>query len=360
MKHLKTFVIALLVVIVAALSASCGGSSIGVGQPQSIEQAGQQNTDEQINLDELPAFPLDEEGTADDSASQARGVSWLSHPNHLTPAWNVLGAIDPGDPGCYLLQGQKINFGAKSIGYLAAAMYKIPVGALEPDLLDMKVAAQIGAPTDTYYTAIANFTAMHWQFSGPLNSPSWYTDMTSLGYDFTGPGGNMYIVLIALPGQSLHITDITLNFKDGEKPDGNPNGDPNGGPGDGSDDDGDVTWWNVWGEAYNNYSTLDPYASKLVTFENLGTGVVYSTITAANGHWGMNLPTGHYIFNVQDSEVLMDVSAVPAEHIDYLYDGGSIGLKVDLNNTGQIVYMDDRADYFGSVVPMPLITAAGY
>lgn len=342
MKHLNTFVISLLVVIFAALATSCGGTNIGISQPDNNALAGAQNIDGQINLNELPAFPLDEENAADDSLGQDKGASWLNHPNHLAPDWNVLGGIDPGDPGCYLLQGQKINFGAQSVGYLAAAMYKIPLGATEVDLLDMKVAAQIGAPTDNYFAAIANFTAMHWQFYGPLNSPSWNTDMTSLGYDFTGPGGNMYVVLIALPGQSLHISDITLNFKDGDKPTGKP------------------TWWNVYGQAFEDYITSTPHAAYQVTFEDIHTGVTYTTMTSSAGRWGMNLPTGEYQFYIDSNEMLLDVSG-PVAMIDYIYQADGIGIRVDLDNTGHIVYQDvNYAAYAGSVVPMPLITANNF
>ncbi len=340
MKRLNTYVITVFVLIIAVLAASCGASTIGAGQEGPAADDGQLAAGEQAVFDQLPAIPFDD--PAQDAAGAGKGVSWLSHPNHLAPWASFLGGIDPGDPNCYLLKGLKAGTpGTDKRSHIAFAIYQIPLGALEPDLLEMKVAAQIGAPTDKYYAAIANFSGMHWQFYGPLNAPSWYTDMTTLGYDFTNPAGNMYIALIALPGESLHITDITLNFKDRERPDDDP------------------TWWNVYGQAFEDYSASAPHAGYQVSFENLGTGVIYTTMTAADGRWGFNLPTGHYKFGVDSNEMLLDVSGPPVM-IDYIYDVSGFGIKLDLNNSGQMVYQDDNAAYVGSVVPMPLITANSY
>ncbi|HES57912.1 MAG TPA: carboxypeptidase regulatory-like domain-containing protein [Firmicutes bacterium] len=343
MKRIKTLGTTIIVIIIAALVASCGASTIGAGQLEPVGEGGQDNgavDSGAIDAAQLPQFPSAE--GADDVEASAKSLSWLSHPNHLAPVASLYGGIDPGDPNCYLLKGYKHQYATfykpDSIAY---AMYKIPLGALEPDLLEMKVATQVGAAGDQYFAAIANFTGMHWQFYGPSAASSWYTDVTTLGYDFTNAAGDMYIVLIALPGQSLHITDITLNFKDREKPDDDP------------------TVWNVYGQAFEDYASGSPHAGYLVTFENLGTGVTFSTLTAVDGRWGLNLPEGHYKFGIDSNEMLLDVSG-PVSMIDYIYDVSGFGIKLDLINTGDIVYQDDNAAYVGSVVPMPIITANNF
>jgi hypothetical protein len=336
-KHLKTLTISIIAILVAAIVASCGASSVS---PAGDVPADGQQGDTQIDAAQLPAFPFAE--GAGDAEAPAKGVSWLSHPDHLTPAASLYGAVDPGDPNCFLIEGYKHHYATfyrpDSIAY---AIYKIPLGALEPDLLKMKVEAQVGAAGDVYWGAIANFTTMSWKFYGPSNAPDWSTDMTTVPYDFTNAAGDMYIALVVLPGHSLHITDITLDFKDREKP---------------ADEPG---VWNVYGQAFEDYITSTPHAGYLVTFENIGTGVVYSTMTAIDGRWGLNLPEGHYKFGVDSNEMLLDVSG-PTAMIDYIYDVSGFGIKLDLINTGDIIYQDDNAAYAGSVIPMPIITANNF
>ncbi|MCB1220137.1 MAG: carboxypeptidase regulatory-like domain-containing protein [Planctomycetales bacterium] len=343
MKRLDIYLISLFIVIVSAMSASCGGSNVGIEQPTDNNDNGTPSVEEQLEQSEIPSLAELDKLFGGEEAGQEKGASWISHPNHLTPGISFNGGIDAGDPNCYLLKGFKGDVpGANGGAQIAFAIYQIPLGALETDLLDMKVAAQVSSATETYYAAIADFTGMHWDFYGPMNSPSWYTDMTSLGYDFTSAAGHMYIALIAMPDTNLHITDITLNFKDREKPTGE-----------------DQTWWNVWGQAYEDYVTGSPHAGYQVSFENLSTGVVYTTMTAANGAWGMNLPSGHYKFGVDSNEMLLDVSGAPAL-IDYIYDVSGFGIKMDLAFPGEFTYVDDNAAYFGSVVPMPLITVNNF
>lgn len=337
MKHLTSYVITVLVIIAAALVASCGASTIGASQNVPAVD-GQDNgvaVDNQFDPAQLPAFPAEEQA-AEPESHQAKSVSVVTHPNHLAPFASLNGGIDPGDPNCFLLKGYKGGVpGAPKDPQIAYAMYKIHLGAMEPLLLDMKVAAQVGSAGEQYYAAIANWSALHWQFYGPYNAPSWDTDMTSLGYDFTSGAGDLYIVLIALPGQSLHITDITLNFKDREKP----------------------KVWNVWGQAFESYATGSAHGGFDVIFTDIHTGVNYVTLTAADGKWGMNLPTGEYNFEVIGNEMLLDVSG-PVAVIDYLPAG--VGTRLDLDSSGQIVYQGSNAVYTGSVVPMPLITANSF
>ncbi|MCB1218196.1 carboxypeptidase regulatory-like domain-containing protein [bacterium] len=345
MKRFNLSLISLFVILTAALSASCGGSNIGIEQPADNADETPVVIEQQPEQSQIPSLAdLDKLFDGGQIVEEGKGASWVGHPNHLTPGLSFNGGIDPGDPNCYLLKGFKGNLpGTQGGPQIAYAIYQIPLGALESDLLDMKVAAQVSSATEKYYAAIADFTGMQWDFYGPLNSPSWFTDMTALGYDFTSGAGHLYIALIAMPDTNLHITDISLNFKDREKP-----------------GDKEPTWWNVWGNAYEDYATGSPHAGYQVSFENLSTGVTYTTMTAANGAWGMNLPTGHYKFGVDSNEMLLDVSGAPVSMIDYIYDVSGFGIKLDLDNTGQMVYVDDNAAYVGSVVPMPLITANNF
>lgn len=342
MKQFKTLGTTIIVIIIAAIVASCGASSVGVDKQLAASSGGDSlGAPDTIDASQLPEIPV-VKGDVDDSTQTGKGVSWISNPNHLTPVASLLGAVDPVDPNCFLIQGYKHKYATfykpDSIAY---AMYRIPLGALEPDLLKMKVEAQIGAAGDVYYSAIANFSAMHWQFYGPSTSPDWTTDMTTVPFDFTNAAGDMYILLVVLPDDSLHIKDITLSFKDRE--------DPKDEPG----------VWNVYGQAYDDYAAGSAHGGYLVTFENLGTGVTYSTVTAVDGRWGLNLPEGHYKFGIDSNEMLLDVSGVPAM-IDYIYDISGFGIKLDLINTGDIIYQDDNAAYVGAVVPYPLITANNF
>ncbi len=338
MKRLNTFAVSILIVILPALAASCGGANIGIDQPAENTGNAQQVIEEQVIQNEIPDLAKLDEMFSEETAGQEKGSSWISHPNHLTPALSFLGAVDGGDPNCFLLQGLKDSpAGANFKGPLFAyALYQIPLGALETDLLDMKVAAQIGSATDNYYAAIADYSSMSWDFYGPLNAPDWSTDMPALGYDFTSPAGNLYMILIALPGESLHITDITLNFKEREKP----NEDP--------------TMWNVWGKAFESYATGSAHGGMDVIFRDINTSAWFVTLADASGNWGMNVPTGQYDFWVIGNEMLLDVSG-PVAMIDWLPDG--VGTRLDINGSGQVVYQGSNAAYTGVVVPMPLITA---
>ncbi len=346
MKHLNTFAVSILMIILVALAASCGGTTINAGPNDDGQGNGgaEQQINEQLGGDKLP-FPSDEGDDEQQIVLQAKGASWVSSPNHLAPWASHLGMVDPGDPGCYLLQGQKDNpltHVPKGPRY-AYAIYRIPLGALETDLLSMKVQAQTGAAGEVYFGGIANWTGMHWNFYGPEGAaPTWGVDMTTLGYDFTSPAGDLYVALLVPAAMSLHVTDIVLDFKDREKP-----------------TEDDPTIWNVWGQAFEDYVTGSPHAGYQVSFEDLNTGVIYTTMTAANGMWGMNLASGHYKFGVDSNEMLLDVSGAPVM-IDYIYDVSGFGIKMDLAFPGEFTYVDDNAAYFGSVVPMPLITANNY
>jgi len=350
LKQLNTFVISLFVVILTTLAASCGGSNIGLNNPGENEQIAQQgndgtgqNVDENFNMDEFPTFPVDEESDGEGIVLEAKGASWVSSPNHLAPWAHHNAGVDPLDPACYLLQGQMpvLTHVPKGPRY-AYAIYKIHLGATESDLLSMKIVAQPGAAGDVYFGGIANFSAMHWNFYGPEGAaPTWSTDMTTLGYDFTSAAGDMYVALLIPAVQSLHVTDIVLDFRDRDKPNENP------------------TVWNVWGQAFEDYATGSPHAGYQVSFEDLNSGVSYTTMTAVDGKWGMNLPAGHYKFGVDSNEMLLDVSG-PVSMIDYIYDVSGFGIKLDLSFPGEFTYVDDNAAYFGSVVPMPLITANNY
>ncbi|MCB1218269.1 hypothetical protein KDL44_12820 [bacterium] len=345
MKQLNRFAISLMIVIFAALAASCGGSNIGIEQPagNDQDQGSQQQLEEQINLDDLPLLPFDGE-EEQQIVLEAKGASWVSSPDHLTPVLHHNAGVDPGDPACYLLKGRKPVFTHVPKGPdFAYALYQIPVGALEPDLLSMKVEAQVGAAGEVYFGAIANYTAMNWKFYGPEGAaPTWGVDMTTAGYDFTSPAGNLYVLLLVPAAQSLHVTDIVLDYKDRDKP-----------------IDPDPTVWNVWGQAFEDYATGMGHGGYQVSFEDLNTGVIYTTMTDPAGNWGMNLASGHYKFGVDSNEMLLDVSG-PVSMIDYIYNTAGFGIKMDLDNMGQMVYVDSNAAYHGSVVPMPLITANNF
>ena len=342
MKHLNTFVLSLLAVILTSLAASCGGSSIGLGQPEHNEQAAQQDNgnveqliEENFDLGEFPDFPVDEESEGNEIVLQAKSASVVSHPNHLAPWAHYNAGVDPLDPACYLLQGRKpvFTYVPKGPGY-AYAIYKIHLGAMEPDLLSMKIAGQVGAAGEFYFGGIANFTGMHWQFYGPEGAaPTWGTDMTTLGYDFTSAAGDMYVALLVPEAQSLHVTDITLEFKDREKPKDDP------------------TVWNIWGECYSDLATGIQEPGLTVEFEDLTTHVVYATVGGADGHWGMNLPEGDYEFRVIGNEMLMDMAAWTM--IDY------VPTKLR-NNAGHIYYIGSVAAYTGLEVPLPLVTCNNY
>jgi len=311
--------------------ASCGATSASPSLDNNSDNS-QGAVAGPLDPGQLPEFPADDFAVA---GAEGKSLSWISHPNHLAPFASHLGAVDPGDPNCFLLQGYAGGItGAPTKPQLAWAMYQLPLGATAADLLDLKVAAQVGAPGEQYYAAIGNFTALAWQFYGPFNAPDWHVDMTTIGYDFTGPAGNMYFVMVALPGEKLHITDITLNFKDREKP----------------------TYWNVYGRAFDDYLGV-PIGGADVYFEDIFTSAIFSTTTAADGNWGMNLPTGKYNFWVFGCEMLLDVSG-PIATIDYTPMG--VGTRLDLDNTGKIIYQGGNAVYTGLEVPMPLITANWY
>lgn len=336
-----------MMIILVAFAASCGGATIGVGDDQLANDDQGQPAIEQVLEEQdggkLP-FPADEGGDEEQVILEAKGASWVSSPNHLAPWVSHLGQVDPGDPTCYLLKGRKPVYTHVPQGPdFAYAIYQIPVGALETDLLSMKVVAHPGAAADVYFGGIADFTTMSWDFYGPEGAaPTWGVDMTTLGYDFTGGAGNMYVALIVPSGMSLHVTDILLEYRDRDKP-----------------KEDDTTMWNVWGKAYEDYITGTPHAGYQVSFEDLNSGVIYTTMTAATGDWGMNLPSGHYKFGVDSNEMLLDVSG-PVNMIDYIYDVSGFGIKMDLAFPGEFTYVDDNAAYFGSVVPMPLITANNF
>ena len=348
MKRLNTFAISILIIILAALAASCGGSTIGVGQPEGINDdtqgngAIEQQIPEEFNADELPMLPFDGGDEEQQIVLQAKGASWVSSPDHLTPVLHHNAGVDPGDPNCYLLKGRKPVFTHVPQGPdFAYALYQIPVGALETDLLSMKVEAAPGAAGDFYFGAIANYSGMVWDFFGPEGAaPTWSVDMQSLGYDFTSPAGNLYVLLLVPAAQSLHVTDIVLDYKDRDKP-----------------VDLKQEIWNVWGKAYDNYATGSAVGGMDVIFRDINTSAWYVTMADAAGNWGMNLPTGEYDFWVIGNEMLLDVSG-PVALIDYLPIG--VGTRLDLDGTGQIVYQGSNAVYNGSVVPMPLITANNF
>ena len=326
--HVRTLIaLAMAVALVSFSSCSSGTPDQDLTSSMRYEAAGAaQEADTEFAG--LPGIPQDEPGDG------ARAVSWTSSVDPTTPIFQHRTSICGVDPSCLILQGlygMPLTHVPKP-PYFAFAMYKVPLGASESDLLTLTTHGHVGAAGEQYWVGLANYSAGAWDWFGPATSaPDHVIDFTTLGYDFTSAAGNMYFVVVAAQANTFHLEDIWLDF----------DGDATGKP----------TWWNVWGRAYVNVSTGVPLGAANVRFENTDTGVIYDTIADGAGNWGMNLPGGSYKFRVWANTVLYDpLGATEVQTFD-----------VDLElAAGQFTYHGTNAVYDGTVIPMPLITTDVY
>jgi len=278
----------------------------------------------------LPAIPLD--APAADLGDKS--ASWLGYVDPQTPILSHRAYNCPVHPGCEVLEGlhtMPVTF-MPPPPYFAYAMYQVPLGATASSLKTMTLTGEMEAAGQSYWVALANFSSLVWEFFGPATTGNYAIDYTTLGYDFTGPGGNMYFIVLVPQQMLLHLEQITLDF------DGSPPGT-------------DKEIWNVWGRAYDDYALGSILGGETVTFEDTATSAVYTTTTGADGGWGLNLPTGTYKFKVTNDKHFFDPAAMMIIE--------DLPVKVEVN-AGNIIYHGPNAAYDGNIIPMPLITLNVY
>ncbi|HES58105.1 MAG TPA: carboxypeptidase regulatory-like domain-containing protein [Firmicutes bacterium] len=319
-----------LAVLVIGNLASCSGASAVNENLNAVNatESGPQVAEEAPFAD-FPPIPLD--GIVDGAA--AKGASWLYNVDPTMPFLSHRTMLCPLHPDCLQLIGlQSMPLThVPPPPYFAYAFYQLPVGANEVDLEKLHLYGAVENAGDKYYVALANFSAMAWQWYGP-GTGDYTIDFSTVAYDFTGPAGNAYIAVVVPAYDLLHLWGIELEYAN----------DPN--------DPTDPEYWNVWGIAYDS---MIPGAAPIfapgetVTFESTLTGIVFSTMTSADGAWGTNLPTGTYKFNVTNNKHLFDPGAF------LIVDDLPVILEL---NAGQMIYHGPNAAYDGNVIPMPLIT----
>jgi hypothetical protein len=274
----------------------------------------------------LPGIPQDAAGPGE------HAVSWISSVDPTTPILQHRTMVCGVDPSCLILKGlYGMAFtAAPKPPYFAYALYKVPLGAAESDLLTMTTHGHVGAAGENYYIGLANYTAGVWDWFGPAaTAPDHVIDFTTLGYDFTSAAGNMYFVVVVPQANTFHLEDIWLDFDGKAAP----------------------TLWNVWGQAFVNVTTGVGLPFANVEFEDIGTGTLFTTVADANGNWGFNLPGGDYKFRVWANTVLYDPVAPGAIE--------TFDVNLELIG-GQFTYHGGNLTYDGNVIPMPLITTDVY
>jgi len=314
--------LALTMLSLAAL-ASCAGSS-AVTTDLALDET-QAPAAGSAQFDGLPAIPLD----APAAELGDKSASWLSSVNPQTPVLSHRAYNCPVHPGCEVLEGlhtMPVTY-MPPPPYFAYAMYQVPLGALETSLKTMTLTGEMEAAGQQYWVALANFSLLAWEFFGPATTGNYAIDYTTLSYDFTGPAGNMYFIVLVPQQMKLDLKEITLDF-DGDAP-------------------GKPTYWNVWGKAYDDYALGTILGGETVTFEDTTTLAVYNTVTGADGGWGLNLPTGTYEFKVTNDKHFFDPAAKMIIE--------DLPVKVEVN-AGTIIYHGPNAAYDGTNIPMPLIT----
>ena len=322
----------LVVMFITGAVVSCGGGSIMDGDYPSqavVETTGGEliNDGEVAAGDGLPAIPT--EPTADVS----RDLSWVTAIDPQSPLASHRAYNCAAHPGCYVLEGLSTMplTHMPPRPYFACAFYEAPLGAVADDLLSLKITGQVAHAGEEYYVAVANYTAMAWEWYGPAGAAMDYTvDFSSITWDYTSAWDSMYFVVVAPQGNMVHLRNLELEFEDGDDP----------------------TWWNVWGEAYNNVGAGSAAAGLTVEFIDTSTSVMYTTVTAADGGWGTNLPTGIYQFTVIGNEMLFDEAGYMVIE--------ELPVVLEVTGMGEIVYHGTNPAYDGNVIPMPIITCNAY
>jgi len=317
---------ALITTIVLALIASCAG-----GNPATTgldaEPAGQATADTG-QFAGMPAIPTDEPVCT-------KSASWLGYVNPQAPLLQHRTYNCPIHPGCQVFEGlhEMPLTHVPEPPYFAYALYQAPLGTFAEDLLSIRFVGDMEAAGQSYFIAMANYSAMAWEFYGSASGPDYTIDITSLAYDYTSPADIMYFVVLVPQAMLLHLEEIELDF------DGLP---PGTGPG----------VWNVWGKAWNDYSASSVLPGETVTFYDLVTSATYTQTTSRTGNWGFNLPEGTYMFHVTHSNHFFDPAA--------LLDIENLPVTVEVNSSGEIVYHGSNAAYDGNVIPMPLYTVNSF
>lgn len=319
-----TIGVLVMLLILGALASCAGNSALTTDLAPSDTQA--QDTGQFAGL---PAIPLDEPS----DGPMPKSASWLSSVSPQSPVLSHRAYNCPITPDCEVLEGLH-SMPATYVPpppYFAYAMYKVPLGAAASNLKKMTLSGHMEAAGQQYWVALANFSGMVWEFFGPGSTGDLSIDYTSLAYNFTGPAGNMYFVVLVPQAMKLHLEKITLDF------DGSADGKP--------------TYWNVWGRAFDDYALGTVLGGETVSFEDTTSLAVYTTITAADGNWGTNLPDGTYKFSVTNDKHFFDPTAM------MIIEDLPVKLEV---NAGNIIYHGPNAAYDGTVIPMPLITVNVY
>ena len=306
------------------LIASCSSLNSGM-EPSPASPAAAQNAAPEGQGFEGLAFPVD---------GPSKDASWVSTMYPNAPFLEHRTYPCPVHPNGLVLEGlhdMPVTYMPPQ-PWFAYAIYQVPLGVHEDDLLTLTLAGEMPAG-ENYFVALANFDALHWEWFGPAGpTADLVLDFSTIGYDITGAWGNMYFAVVVPQAMTLHLEEIELDFA------GYP---PGAGP----------TYWNVWGQTYDDMALGLTLPGLNVTFEDQLTGTVYSTMTGGDGGWGTNLPDGYYEFDVPgcasffDPSTMMVIEALP--------------VLVEVN-AGDIIYHGPNAAYDGTVIPMPLITLNVY
>lgn len=312
-----------LLLILAALASCAGNSAVTTELALDEAAAAGQDTGQFAGL---PAIPLDEPS----DGPMPKSASWLGYVNPQTPLLSHRAFNCPVHPGCEILKGlhgMPLTH-MPTPPYFAYALYEAPLGAAASSLLTVRFEGEMEAAGQSYFIAMANYTALAWEFFGPATTGDYIIDVPTLGFDYTSPADNMYFVVLVPQEMLLHLKLIELDF------DGSPPGTA-------------AEVWNIWGRAYDDFALGTVLGGETVTFENIVTSALYNTVTGANGGWGLNLPDGTYKFNVTNDKHFFDPFAM------MIIEDLAVTVEV---NSGDIIYHGPNAAYDGNIIPMPLIT----
>ena len=182
----------------------------------------------------FPAFPA-----APPEGTDAKATSWVYNVNPQTPLASHRSINCPVHPGCLLMEGLYTMplTHMPPPPYFAYAFYEAPLGSAADDLLSMVIDGEVSVAGEEYYVAVANYTAMAWEWFGPAGANLTYEiDFASITWDYASPWDKMYFVVAVPQANRLHLKDIKLNF----------------------DEPGDPTWWNVWAGLTTTWAPVPP------------------------------------------------------------------------------------------------------
>ncbi|MCB1188337.1 hypothetical protein KDL29_14325 [bacterium] len=201
-----------LLIFIALLAASCGGSAT----PGTVQQAAESPLTGQLadngSLPEdglLPWESLNENGFVDPAtARRSTAINENSEFWRGVDAWQTAGSTTATG------QALRLDSGSAGSGERSSATYRIPLAGENPAILstDINLRSRDDDSASEFFISIANFSSGRWDWFGPFSDGRVRMPLSDAATgDYISGLGNAFVSVVAYSGSSFDIVGVSLN-----------------------------------------------------------------------------------------------------------------------------------------------------